>query len=207
MVCLCLLNVFICGYSVRAGKRHFSRDSVAPPSHSNRCWSHGRPWQEVSAALHQTHWSAYQPDGWMNDTNEKGALSSGQPAQDEWQGAGGRIDCLWTWKNSFSSLSQIFSPPFLFFKVQIPPKLWPIHSFLYVGVLFQLAKGVCVCVWWAVQGVRRVKCSPFRGRMCQSAHRPCFVWSCQPFWKRERKNRGSEGERKIRGQAERDVWV
>lgn len=145
MVCLCLLSVFICGFSVRVGKRHSSWDSVAPPSHSNRCWSHGRPWQEVSAALHQTHWSAHQPDGWMNDTNEKGALSSGQPAQDEWQSAGGRIDCLWTWKNSFSSLSQIFSPPFLFFKVQIPPKLWSIHSFLYAGVLFQLAKGVCVC--------------------------------------------------------------
>lgn len=94
-VCVCVYVALACGLE------------SGTPSHSNRCWSHGRPWQEVSAAFHQTHWSAHQPDGWMNDTNEKGALSSGQPAQDEWQGAGGRKDCLWTWKNSFSSLFSL----------------------------------------------------------------------------------------------------
>lgn len=49
-------------------------------------------------------------------------------------------------KTVFEPEKTLFPPSFLFFKVQIPPKIWPIHSFLYAGILFRLAKGVCVCV-------------------------------------------------------------
>ncbi len=146
VVCVCW--VCVCDFSVRVGKRHSSQDSVTPPSHSNRCWSHGGPWQEVSAALHQTHWSAHQPDGWMNDTSEKGVLSSGL-TRSGWVTGCRRENRLPLnlKKLFFLPFSTLFSPFSLFQGADSPPN--PSRSSLFSVVAFcfdWLRVCVCLCV-------------------------------------------------------------
>lgn len=148
IICLCLLSVHlcICDFSVRSGKQHSSRDSVTPPSHSNRCWSHSRPWQEVSAALHRTYWSAHQPDGWMNDTNENGALSSGL-TRSGWVTGCRRENRLPLnlKKTLFPPFLHSFLPLFSSSRCRFPPNSGRSSLFSVVAFCFDWLR-VCVCV-------------------------------------------------------------
>lgn len=69
-------------------------------------------------------WQACEWHQWEWNTMLRAKLS-----HNEWQGAGGRISCLWTWKESFSSFFTALFSLFLSSRCTFPqPVTAPFHS-------------------------------------------------------------------------------
>lgn len=68
-----------------------------------------------------------------------------KPPHNEWQGAGWRISCLWTWKESFSSF---FSAPFLFFLSSrcVFPQTPNCSNLFCLAAFVSVCACMCVCV-------------------------------------------------------------